>query len=224
MIPDLHVLNVILGTKRLAWDGPTSLECPESGYRAECLFSEERWTLRNVVKGTIYHNSSAQPLFSFAGNLGGIITLTPVQERRESEVLLDMSAIPRYPIIYRPPELMDPLESLLIWKEVNKHIVVYDMENADRAKIVIEQAQRVRRKDGTSFVPRFFHYEKEQDRWNINNINFEPLSPNIVTEKDIAAPAQEQENIRQEEAKDDPRPTEENSSSSLEAVEEEKMD
>jgi hypothetical protein len=40
-LPDLLVKNVILGTKRIVWDGKATISCPQSNLRAEFQYKEE---------------------------------------------------------------------------------------------------------------------------------------------------------------------------------------
>ena len=77
MLPDVTVRNVILGTKRIAWEGEVVICCKKSGYQATLFYKEEGWYCVNVVNGVITKlENPGQPLYTLYGALGTKVQLT----------------------------------------------------------------------------------------------------------------------------------------------------
>jgi len=165
MLPNVGVKNVILGTKRIAWEGEATIVCEETGYKAILFFKEEGWYCTNVVNGTIIKtNKPEEPILTFYGALGTKIISTDPKTNVQ-EVLFDYDVEKPLVLQYPSLDVVDDRNSLKIWKDVNKAIEIDDMTSADMNKRTIEEAQRKRRKEGTNFAPRFFKFSTESSSW-----------------------------------------------------------
>lgn len=166
MLPNVGVKNVILGTKRIAWEGEATIVCEQTGYKATLFYKEEGWYCTNVVNGTIIKmDKPEEPLLTFYGALGTKIISTNPKNNLQ-EVLFDYDVEKRLELQYPPLHIVDERNSLKIWKDVNKAIEIDDMAAADINKRAIEEAQRKRRKEGTNFAPRFFKFSTENSTWD----------------------------------------------------------
>jgi len=165
VLPDLSIRNVIIGTKRLSWDGEVSISCPETGYKAIFSYQEEGWYCTNVVNGTILKdNAPDQPLYTFYGACGGKIDITDCKTN-QVETLFDYTIQVPNKLVYPPTEIQDERNSLKVWADVNKAIVVDDLVKADIAKRAVEDSQRKRRASGANYAPRFFQFNNETGFW-----------------------------------------------------------
>jgi len=166
MLPNVGVKNVILGTKRIAWEGEATIVCEETGYKATMFFKEEGWYCTNVVNGTIVKmDKPDEPIITFYGALGTKIMSTNPKTNAQ-EVLYDYELEKRVVLNYPPMHVVDDRNSLKLWKDVNKAIEIDDMNAADTNKRLVEEAQRKRRKEGTNFSPRFFKFNTESATWD----------------------------------------------------------
>jgi hypothetical protein len=166
MLPNVGVKNVILGTKRIAWEGEATITCEETGYKATMFFKEEGWYCTNVVNGTIVKmDKPDEPLLTFYGALGTKIMSTNPKTNAQ-EVLFDYEVEKRLVLNYPPLSVVDERNSLKLWHDVNKAIEVDDMSTADTLKRGVEEAQRTRRKEGNNFAPRFFKFNTETSTWD----------------------------------------------------------
>jgi len=154
-LPNKEIKNVILGTRRMPWDGVTTIVCKKTGYHAKFTFKEEGYYCVNTVNGSIFNEGSSDPLFTFSGSVEEKITLKNLKTS-ETQEIIDVKKIVFRPPTYLSKEEMDPLESILIWSDVNEAIIKDDIPNAEIAKKKIEDAQRKRRVEGKNYQPRFF--------------------------------------------------------------------
>eukprot|EP01116_Phalansterium_solitarium_P014639 TRINITY_DN323_c0_g1_i1.p1 TRINITY_DN323_c0_g1~~TRINITY_DN323_c0_g1_i1.p1 ORF type:complete len:439 (-),score=194.21 TRINITY_DN323_c0_g1_i1:968-2284(-) len=172
ILPPLMVKNVVLGTKRLVWEGRVELRS-STGLSAQFDYSEQAgWTsTTNSVAGIISAAAAAdaaEPLYTFEGVCGEAITLVPRSGAKARQTLLepaDSWRASRVRIEYGTSESWDALSSLRVWKEVNTPIVSNDMYAADVAKRAIEDAQRARRAAGTSYEPIYFRRDPGSAFW-----------------------------------------------------------
>jgi len=173
VLPDLSIRNVIIGTKRLSWDGEVSIVCPETGYKAIFSYSEEGWYCTNVVNGIIVKGDSVdQPLYTFYGPCGGKVDITDCKTN-QVETLFDYGIQVPNKLHYPTIEAQDERNSLKVWADVNKAIVIDDLAKADIAKRLVEDAQRKRRTNGLNYAPRFFELNKETNFWEYKPLETE---------------------------------------------------
>jgi len=167
VLPDVGVKNVILGTKRIAWEGDAVITCEQSGYKVFMNFKVEGWYCTNVVNGTIVKmNKPEELLYTFYGTLGEKVMMTDCKTNQQ-EVLFDWAQIKRNKLNYPPQDILDERNSLKLWKDVNKAIEIDDMSAADTSKRTIEEAQRKRRKENTNYAIRFFRFNEAVSQWEI---------------------------------------------------------
>lgn len=163
-LPDVCVRNLILGTKRIAWDGEINIYCPKSGLEANIVYKEEGWSSVNVAHGSISRRGNSVPLYTFSGACSGVFTLCKYKTN-ETELLLDSAKVEKSKVRYQPREDWSELCSLRVWEEVNQAIVDNNMEKADSAKRIIEENQRKRLEAGRSLEPRFFTFNSTTRIW-----------------------------------------------------------
>jgi len=164
-MPNVSIKNVILGTKRIAWDGPCVIRCEKTGLQCHLKFKEEGWNCYNTVTANISKISDPDaPLYTLSGHLGETISITNTATNL-TEVFLDVPALPAVQTQYPEPEEMSERNSLKIWHEVTKAIVDDDMNTADTEKVHIENAQRARRNENQNWEPRYFKYNQQRELW-----------------------------------------------------------
>jgi len=166
-VPDVLIKNVILGTKRIVWDGEVSITCQKTGYKATFTYKEEGWYEPiNVIRGVIAKlDNPEKVLYTFGGPLSGTINITN-QETNQTDMLIE-GKISRKKIQYPPPELWEEFSSLNVWKDVSRAIVDNDMVKGDTIKVQIENAQRKRRTEGQELQPRYFKLNPNTSFWEI---------------------------------------------------------
>jgi len=175
--PDMWVKNVILGTKRIVWEGELIITCAKTGLRAVLVYKEEGWYCQNALYGRIERMESASlkssdgkqnppPLFTLSGICGEVLKISkPNLPTEQAETFLDFSTLKPLRTQYLPEQEWDDKSSLKVWREVALAVIADDMPKADAAKRVVEEAQRKRRNDGTSFVPEYFKLDTKSGFW-----------------------------------------------------------
>eukprot|EP01119_Soliformovum_irregulare_P023366 TRINITY_DN814_c0_g1_i1.p1 TRINITY_DN814_c0_g1~~TRINITY_DN814_c0_g1_i1.p1 ORF type:complete len:394 (+),score=100.97 TRINITY_DN814_c0_g1_i1:121-1302(+) len=153
LLPSMQIKNVILGTRRMPWDGEVTITCEASGLSAQLNYKEEGWYCTNTIDGTIMKDGL--PIMSINGVVGETINLTDLTTKQTS-VLLDHSQLKPNKISFPPTDMVDERNSLNVWKNVNTAIVNDDMPTADAEKRIIEEAQRARRRENNNLRPRYF--------------------------------------------------------------------
>lgn len=163
MLPNVGVKNVIIGTKRVVWEGEATIICEDTGYKATLIYKEEGWYNTNVVNGTITKiDNPEEPILTIQGALGSKIMRTDPKTNMQ-EILFEYELLEKLTLAYPSLEIVDDRNSLKVWKDVNKSIEIDDMKSADTSKRAIEDGQRKRRKEGKNYEPRFF--KKNNDSW-----------------------------------------------------------
>jgi len=199
-MPDLSVKNVVIGTRRHSWEGELSLICQKTGYKAVLNFFEDGWWCINSVTGYIVKlDNPDKRLFTFQGVLGETITLTNTQTSTP-EVLVDLTKAVRQKIKYLPWEKLSDKSSVKVWRELSESIVKDDMNAADVAKKAVEDAQRKRRKENTSFVPEYFKYDEQTTTWDFVMEKLPEIDKQIATAND-PVPKQDSVEVKQEDQK-----------------------
>lgn len=166
VVPDLQILNVLLGTKRFSWDGKVNVSCKKTGLFVNMQFQEDPKTKKSRVSGLLKQNKLQEPLYKFHGLIGDVLyKIDCSTSQQNQEVFFDYS-LQNFPDIkYAEPNAQDEYESLKLWSKVSYHIVNNNMDDANREKILIEEAQRKRRKEGKDLEPRFFKFDSEAKKW-----------------------------------------------------------
>ena len=68
--PDMNMTNVVLGKRRMTWEGPITIECKKTGVTCEMKFSEEVFVFL-IVPGCILEDPQAQGYHHSQGRRGG---------------------------------------------------------------------------------------------------------------------------------------------------------
>jgi len=139
--PDLLMKNVVFGTRQMKWQKSIDVTCPKSGFKATITFQDSGSS--DSLSGVI--SKGDQPVLRFEGSLDDEVYY--FEEGADEETLFISQEDLKDPKIIYPPQL-DEYPSLKVWKEVTKCIVANDMTEADRAKHLVEEAQRVRVRAG----------------------------------------------------------------------------
>jgi len=163
-LPDMLLKNVIIGTKRIVWDGPIVFECQKHGFKATIDFKEEGWYCVNTIYGTLYNSLGTIPYGKLTGACSETINIARCEPAETPEglvtktpqVFMNIPSLKRGKVSYSPKGQWEYLSSRNIWKDVSVAIVADDMPAADNAKRLIEEAQRKRRNEGTSYKSQFF--------------------------------------------------------------------
>jgi len=228
-LPDMGVKNVILGTRRHAWEGEIQIICKKTGYKAVLTYAEEGWWCINTVNGYIakMEGNTETKLFTITGPLGENITIAkplppgsmyyPVQEP-----FIDLAKIVPLKINYIPFAKLEERCSVRLWRELSVAIVADDMVAADVAKRVVEDAQRKRRADNTSYTPSFFAQSEETKFWELIQEKWPSLLQQIATANDpLPEPPKEEEKKEEkvEEKKEEEKKLEEEQKSDIQVEE-----
>lgn len=165
--PDLLMKNVVFGTRQMKWQKGIEVLCPNSGFKATITFQDSGSS--DSLTGVIYNRD--QPVLRFEGSLDDEIYY--FEEGADEETLfISQDDLTDAKIIY-PPQL-DEYPSLKVWKEVTKCIVANDMTEADRAKHLVEEAQRVRVRAGEDEKKerKYFKFEDGKGEWKYKENTF----------------------------------------------------
>jgi len=139
--PDLLMKNVVFGTRQMKWQKSIDLTCANSGFKATITFQDSGSS--DSLAGVIMKGD--QPVLRFEGSLDDEVYF--FEEGAEDETLfISAEDMKEAKIIY--PKQTDEFPSLKVWKEVTRCIVANDMTECDRAKHLVEEAQRVRVRAG----------------------------------------------------------------------------
>jgi len=164
-MPDIMIRNMILGTKRIAWEGETILSCEKTGLKAVFHYKEEGWHCINVVKGYIVNLSEPdKKLYTFDGPCGEDINLVDPTTKKKIEVLMESSKLTRISLHYLPRDKWSEHNSLRVWDQLSRAIERDDMYQADVAKRAVEDEQRKRKNEGKSLEPQYFKFS--DDFWH----------------------------------------------------------
>jgi len=191
-MPDMLIKNVILGSKLVVWDGKMTLECKETGLKADCeLYTKDR---NNLVKGTISSKES-EPLAFIEGKCGGRTvwwfnskhpnfaddakdkkSKKGVKEKKkdlekERVLLDDVELEGRKNIVPKYPKQQEENSSINIWKPVAKCIIENNVDQGDVEKVTIEERQRGTlnglKDKGEEFVPVWFEEDGQMGSWKM---------------------------------------------------------
>lgn len=159
-IPDLLMKNVVFGTRQMKWQKGIDVTCPSSGYKASVTFQDSGSS--DSLSGVI--SKGDVPVLRFEGSLDDEVYY--FLDGAEEETLFISQEDMTDPKIIYPPQL-DEFPSLKVWKEVTQCIVANDMTEADRAKHLVEEAQRVRVRAGEDEKKerKYFKYDEAKGDW-----------------------------------------------------------
>jgi len=164
-LPNVGIRNVIIGTKRIAWEGVTVIRCEQTGLQCSLTLKEEGWYCVNTINGVVSTISNPNtPIKVISGNLGEVINITD-PSTGQTQVFVDAVNEPKVKTQYPPLNEQDERNSLRIWSEVSKAIVDDDMETADIEKIKLENGQRKRRQEGKNWEVRHFSLSPTTKLW-----------------------------------------------------------
>eukprot|EP01122_Echinamoeba_exundans_P010269 TRINITY_DN3807_c0_g2_i1.p1 TRINITY_DN3807_c0_g2~~TRINITY_DN3807_c0_g2_i1.p1 ORF type:complete len:910 (-),score=217.61 TRINITY_DN3807_c0_g2_i1:623-3352(-) len=169
-LPDMVVRNVVIGSKYIMWEGEITVSCPSTGYSATIQFSEK--SKQNLVKATVTHVDSAEPIYEIHGTCGGAIHYQQPLQPNTKQLLIDASQEAPDPIFFLPKEHQDPLASVQCWRKVYQAIINNDMPVADKEKKIVEQDQRDRSKqrEQAGLLDRGMFFAKNaEDTWEFNS-------------------------------------------------------
>lgn len=158
--PDLLMKNVVFGTRQMKWQKGIEVSCAKSGYKATITFQDSGSS--DSLKGVI--SKGDEPVLRFEGSLDDEIYY--FEEGADEETLfISQDDLVETKIVY-PPQT-DEYPSLKVWKEVTKCIIANDMTECDKAKHVVEEAQRVRVRAGEDEKKerKYFKFDDATNRW-----------------------------------------------------------
>jgi len=157
-LPDLHLKNVVFGARRMRWQNSIEIVCEKTNCEAEIVFDQSGndETLRGKIK------RDGEVVLTFDGSLDSEVCY---QDEDDEQVLFTSEQVAT-PTIHIPPQT-DPFPSIKVWKDVSRHIVANSMAEADKAKTVVEDEQRVRTRAGEDEKKerKYFIFDEEQGRW-----------------------------------------------------------
>jgi len=159
-LPDLLMKNVVFGTRQMKWQKGIEITCPKSGYKAAITFTDSgssETLVGHITKGD-------EPVLHFEGSLDDEVYFYAEGADEETLFVSQEDSVDA-PITY-PPQA-DEFPSLKVWKHVTKAIITNDMTAADRAKHLVEEAQRVRVRAGEDEKKerKYFKYNQASGGW-----------------------------------------------------------
>lgn len=166
-IPDLLMKNVVFGTRQMKWQKSIECVCPSSEFKATINFQDSGSS--DSLSGII--SKGDQPVLRFEGSLDDEVYYY-LEGADEETLFISQEDLTDPKIIY-PPQL-DEFPSLKVWKEVTKCIVANDMTEADHAKHLVEEAQRVRVRAGEDEKKerKYFKFDETKGEWRYKDNSF----------------------------------------------------
>jgi len=140
MFPDMSVRHLVIGSKKIYWEGDITMTCSQSNLVARLKFYRDGD--HSDMKGTITTVSSKEPLATFDGRCGVAINVAHGKEKKR--LLIDLQNTPKSKIHLPMVSELDPMSSYHVWSSVNKLIVEDKLLEADEAKKKVEENQRLR--------------------------------------------------------------------------------
>lgn len=105
--PDMVVKNVILGTRRIYWNGECTINCPKN--RLSCTLTFKESGSENVVNGTLFYindQDEEEVIYEIKGKCGGEIYITHPQTK-DKKLLIDISGRTQDQIFFPLPPTND---------------------------------------------------------------------------------------------------------------------
>jgi len=158
----MTVRQLILGTKKIFWEGNLTVTCKESGLTSYLSFSKSGND--NVVKVSIQKDKEIMCILE--GLCGGQLQVAYGKEKKKP--LLDVDKVHRSTLRYLPINELDAYASQKVWNHVSKYILEDKTLEADEAKKKIEDNQRKQIAAMNTNGPyRSKYFEKNGDMWSI---------------------------------------------------------
>jgi len=159
-IPDLLMKNVVFGTRQMKWQKGVEVSCPTSGFKATINFQDSG----NSETLTGHITKEGEPVLHFEGSLDDEVYY--YEDGADEETLFISSEDTTDAQIIYPPQINE-FPSLKVWREVTKSIVANDMTEADRAKHLVEEAQRKRVRAGEDEKKerKYFKFDESKGDW-----------------------------------------------------------
>ena len=187
-IPDLKIENVVFGTKRQRWAGQWEVTCEKSGLGVCLNFSETKqnggWfgttSFVNDVTGFVWKltDSERTPVATISGLAGEKLVLQ--RPKKPDLTVLDFDTLTTQKMLFLPPNLRPPNDSLRTWEDVTKAIVKDDLKKADQAKSRIEDHHRKLKKqmehNEESYKRKYFFFDEKLERWCHHDNVFEDVA------------------------------------------------
>lgn len=119
-LPDMIITNVILGTKRVFWDGDVSIDCKKTGYYAKMTLKNANH--KNIVEGYIAQGGeNGTILFDFEGRCGEVVNYWPHKDLPKKDepsgssyYMSKMKAFGGWAIGSKPAETRDTSEDKVL--------------------------------------------------------------------------------------------------------------
>jgi hypothetical protein len=158
-LPDLHLKNVVFGTRRMRWQNAIKVVCKKTNTECNIVFDQSGND--EVVSGTI--TTDGEEALSFSGSLDSEVIY---DDGEDEHLLYSCEQQGELPQVHIPPQT-DAYPSLKVWKDVSKYIIANNMTEADKAKQIVEDEQRVRTRAGEDEKKerKYFIYNEELKRW-----------------------------------------------------------
>jgi len=176
-VPDMVVRNLILGTKKVYWEGDIKISCSQTGFSSSLKFSKSGQD--NIVKGTI--SNEKQNCINIEGKAGQVIHFWSTNSK-DKKILVDFATLSKTKINYLPENEISEFASTVVWADFNKYIVADNMEKADEAKQKVEVNQRQRiaemTQNGTINTAKYF--KKTDTGWVLKDSEDEITLPKSV--------------------------------------------
>eukprot|EP00164_Ancoracysta_twista_P002038 GFYU01002686.1.p1 GENE.GFYU01002686.1~~GFYU01002686.1.p1 ORF type:complete len:408 (-),score=114.63 GFYU01002686.1:413-1636(-) len=163
--PDAFARGVLMGKLRSELSGKPTIECVESGWRANFEFIEKGFWGggENELKATVY-NDKGDKTHELSGRWDQVITTKACSGGATHEAFHAKNT-PVVTINVPPSAELAPHESRLVWDRVTKGITSNDMHDATEGKCVLEEWQREQAKrrqaENKSWVPALFMCDTE---------------------------------------------------------------
>ncbi|OXA65019.1 Oxysterol-binding protein-related protein 9 [Folsomia candida] len=150
--------------------GPVTISCAQTGYNAKVEFMTKLFFSgeRNKINAQVFGpEEKKKPFLVVDGEWNGVMSGKWADGRTERG-FVDVNSLKIQTKKTKPIAQQEPYESRRLWKHVTKALKFNDVEGASKAKMAVEDRQRLdakEREEGKStWRPRMF--EKSGDNWN----------------------------------------------------------
>lgn len=181
-VPYAHCKGILMGTLSMELGGKVSIECENTGYRADIEFKLKPFLggtdQTNVLVGRI--KLGKETLATLSGHWDGEIKMKDSKSGEES-VLFNPTAdvrshrLKRYTV---PIESQTMNESERMWQHVSAAIARDDQQAATEEKTVLEQSQRQSAKERKAmcveWVPSYFQQDIVTGQWHYRHADLRP--------------------------------------------------
>jgi hypothetical protein len=172
--PDGFARGIIVGPMRFELGGDVAVTCAESGYKANITFVVKGWLSGDwdCVTGTITYTDpktqKSEVLYSIGGKWNGTVNLKDNKTKKTTDLHV-VGALRKVKKITTDVSTQQLHESKVVWSKVTEALKRANTEEANNAKIEIEEGQRSERKtretSGAEWKTRHFHYDENAKLW-----------------------------------------------------------